>query len=187
VFFIFICCLYFWNVYFDCRFGFHWRLLNVYKYVANDTSRTRIHCPLTSLVASLWWIAVRYFNSIYVLALGLWLFYFTFKNYWNYTVTILRFVLLVQETGIHTENHSPCRMHTQNLSHNVVSSTLIIYNIFEWIVYSLISEYRCKIFGSIFMEYLFYFCDRIVDGLNLHLYLKSVIYHHLAYALDTRP
>jgi len=32
-------------------------------------------------------------------------------------------VLLVEETGIHGENHRPVTSHWQTLSHNVVSST----------------------------------------------------------------
>jgi hypothetical protein len=33
-------------------------------------------------------------------------------------------VLLVEETGVHRENHLPVASHFQTLSHNVVSSTL---------------------------------------------------------------
>ena len=32
-------------------------------------------------------------------------------------------VLLVEETGVHRENHRPATSHWQNLSHNVVSNT----------------------------------------------------------------
>ena len=32
-------------------------------------------------------------------------------------------VLLVEETGVHRENHRPVASHWQTLSHNVVSST----------------------------------------------------------------
>ena len=34
-----------------------------------------------------------------------------------------RSVLLVEETGVHGENHRPVASHGQTLSHNVVSST----------------------------------------------------------------
>ena len=41
----------------------------------------------------------------------------------NITVISRRSVLLVEETGVHGENHRPVASHCQTLSHNVVSNT----------------------------------------------------------------
>ena len=41
----------------------------------------------------------------------------------NISIISWRSVLLVQENGVHAENHRPAARHSQTLSHNVVSST----------------------------------------------------------------
>jgi hypothetical protein len=41
----------------------------------------------------------------------------------NISVISWQSVLLVEETGVHRENHQPVTSHWQTLSHNVVSST----------------------------------------------------------------
>jgi len=41
----------------------------------------------------------------------------------NISVISWRSVLLVEETGVPGENHSPVASHCQTLSHNVLSST----------------------------------------------------------------
>jgi len=47
-----------------------------------------------------------------------------FKTTFNNISVILWWsVLLVEETGVHGENHRPAARHWQTLSHNVVSST----------------------------------------------------------------
>jgi hypothetical protein len=42
----------------------------------------------------------------------------------NISVISWQSALLVEETGVHRENHQPAASHWQTLSHNVVSSTL---------------------------------------------------------------
>ena len=44
----------------------------------------------------------------------------TFDNIW---VISSRSIILMDETGVHGENHPPVASHRQTLSHNVVSST----------------------------------------------------------------
>jgi hypothetical protein len=41
----------------------------------------------------------------------------------NVSIISWRSVLLVEETGVHRENHRPAASHLQTLSHNAVSST----------------------------------------------------------------
>jgi len=41
----------------------------------------------------------------------------------NISLILLRLVLLVEETGVPTENHRPVAIYWQTLPHNVVSST----------------------------------------------------------------
>ena len=68
--------------------------------------------------------AFRYISlvlSYYIgLVLGLWCFN---ANFNNISVISWQSVLLVEETGVHGENHRPVSNHSQSLSHNVVSST----------------------------------------------------------------
>ena len=42
----------------------------------------------------------------------------------NISVILWQSVLLVEETGVHRENHQPVASHWQSLSHNVVSFTI---------------------------------------------------------------
>jgi hypothetical protein len=41
----------------------------------------------------------------------------------NISVILCQSVLLVEDNGVHGENHRPVASHCQTLSHNVVSST----------------------------------------------------------------
>jgi hypothetical protein len=43
----------------------------------------------------------------------------------DHSVILWRSVLLVEETGVHGENHRPVACHWQTLSHNVVHLALI--------------------------------------------------------------
>ena len=54
-------------------------------------------------------------------------------------------VLLVEETGVHGENHWPVASHWQTLSHNVVSDTLTEISIIVFIINNVISLVIYKI------------------------------------------
>ena len=59
---------------------------------------------------------VEYFNGL----VGFMVFNTTFNNI---SVILWWSVLLVEEAGVHGENHRPATSHCQTSSHNVVSST----------------------------------------------------------------
>jgi hypothetical protein len=54
---------------------------------------------------------------------GCWWFIVFNANFNNISVISWRSVLLVEETGVHWENHRPVASHWETLSHNVVWST----------------------------------------------------------------
>jgi hypothetical protein len=59
----------------------------------------------------------------------------------NISVISWQTVLLVEETGVHRENHRSVASHWQTLSHNIVSSTSRL----SWIRTDNINEYRHRL------------------------------------------
>jgi hypothetical protein len=57
----------------------------------------------------------------------------------NISVSSLRYVLLVEETGGPVESHRPVASHRQTVSHNVVSSTPSLSGIRTKTFYNMIS------------------------------------------------
>jgi hypothetical protein len=69
-------------------------------------------------------------NVIYIITCQKFMVMVLNANFNNISVILWQWVLFVEETWVPRENHQPVTSHWQTLSHNVVSSTNMVYYVY---------------------------------------------------------